>query len=171
MKPTGKKSPFAIRAVVLLLICLMVIGAAGCFPRVRMPFNGNITFHEITAVIPSSFIRDSTQSNDELWVFEKGNYKQCIILSRKPADEDVDTMLDNYVAYLIEEFGANAERGTYLYSEAVHSTLTRNGQFCQEILFVYHGYCYAVALRGGTEEEFQSLLNNVNTPDTINVEV
>ena len=56
----------------LLLLCFAAALFSGCaFENVRMPFNGKIEFHDITAVIPSDFIRDSTQSKDDLWVFEK----------------------------------------------------------------------------------------------------
>ena len=46
--------------------------------------------------------------------------------------------------------------------DAVHSTYTREEQFCQEMLFVYNGSIYALALRGGTEEEFDAFLKSVN---------
>ena len=152
------KKTVLILAALLLLLC-------GCGRRARMPFNGQVTFHEITATIPEDFVRDSTQSNDDLWIFEHGGYSKMILLSRKDAAGDADAALDDYVEYL-QSLGADAERGRFLNADAVHSTYTKDGQYCQEILFLYHGSFYAVALRGGTEEEFQSLLDEVNTPET-----
>jgi hypothetical protein len=152
------KKTVLILAALLLLLC-------GCGRSSRMPFNGQVTFHEITATIPDSFVRDSTQSSDDLWVFEHGGYSKMILLSRTDVAGDADAALDDYVAYM-QSLGADAERGRFLNADAVHSTYTRDGQYCQEILFVYQGSFYAVALRGGTEEEFQSLLDEVNTPET-----
>ena len=152
------KKAVLILAALLLLLC-------GCGRRAQMPFNGQVMFHEITATIPEDYIRDSTQSSDDLWVFEHGGYSKMILLSRKDAAGDVDAALDDYVEYLQSQ-GADAERGQFLNADAVHSTYTRDGKYCQEIMFVYQGSFYAVALRGGTEEEFQSLLDEVNTPET-----
>lgn len=151
-----------------LLILVISVYAAGCglISGVRMPFNGDITFHDITATVPESFIRDSTQSNNDMWIFESGNYSEYIIISRTDITKDTDTALNDYVDYMIEQ-GAESQRGTFLYTDAVLSTYTKDGKYCQEILFAYNGSFYAVALRGGTEEEFQSLLDTVNTPDTV----
>ena len=148
------------------LLCLAILLLlSGCVRQGGMPFNGKVTFHEITATVPDSFLRDSTQSNDDLWVFEKGGYDQILLLSRKDIGEDPDAALDGYVTYLRAE-GADAERGQFLYADAVHATYTKDGQYCQEILFVYHDSLYSVALRGGTEEDFQAILDEVNTPET-----
>ena len=48
--------------------------------KVKMPFNGEVTFHDMNVTIPSSFIRDTTQSSDDIWVFECNNYKSYIML-------------------------------------------------------------------------------------------
>ena len=150
------------KLVPVLLAILMLVG---CGRRSDMPLNGPVTFHEITATIPSSYVRDSTQSSEDLWVFEHGGYSKIILLSRRDIQGDPDAAIDNYVAYMQSE-GCDATRGTFLYTDAVLSTYTKENQFCQEIVFVYNGLFYSVALRGGTEDEFQSLLNDVNTPET-----
>lgn len=126
-----------------------------------MPFNGDIEFHDLSLTIPASFIRDSTQSNDDLWLFEKGFYDQLIILSRQDLKGDADATLDDYAAYLTQE-GVSAERTTFLQNDAVHSNYTKDDQFCQEILFVYNDSIYALALRGGTVEEFSDFLKTVS---------
>ena len=150
------------RLVPVLFAILLLTGCAG---RSDMPFNGLLTFHEITAVIPSSYVRDSTQSSADLWVFEQGGYSKTILLSRKDIQGDQDASIDGYVAYMQSE-GSDSARGTFLNTDAVLSTYTKENQYCQEMLFVYNGSFYSVALRGGTEEEFQSLLDEVNTPET-----
>ena len=113
-----------------------------------MPFNGPITFHELALTIPDGFIRDSTQSTQDAWLFEKGFYSRLIILTRNDQNGDVDASLDSYRERM-KEIGAASERTTFLDQPAVHSAYTKDNTYCQEILFIYHGSYYAVALRGG----------------------
>ncbi len=147
-------------AVVWILIVVMAGCLAGCGKGSDMPYSGDIRFHEMTATIPGSFVRDSTQSREDLWIFEKGFYSELIILSRSDITGDVGASLDDYVAYMKEQ-GADSQRETFLQMEAVSSVYTKDGVFCQEMLFAYNGSFYAIALRGGTEDEFQSLLNTI----------
>lgn len=146
---------------VLLLILAMICSLVGCRPPSDMPYNGDITFHKLTMTIPSTFIRDSTQSSNDVWLFEKGYYDQLIILSRKDITGETDASLDGYVEYMSEQ-GAKSERTTFLEYSAVLSEYTKDDQFCQEMLFAYNGSFYAIALRGGTQQEFQTLLNTVS---------
>ena len=149
------------KVITLLLIILILFTLDGCMFRSNMPFNGDIEFHDLSLTIPESFIRDSTQSNDDLWLFEKGRYSQLIILSRQDLDGDESSTLDDYAAYLSEQ-GVEVSKTTFLQHDAVHSTYTKEEQFCQEMLFVYNGSIYALALRGGSVEEFDAFLNSVN---------
>lgn len=114
-------------------------------------------------MIPEKFIRDSTQSTEDLWIFEHGNYAEYIIISRKDINGDTVASLENYVDYMKEQ-GATSEITTFLEKDAVHSTYNLADIFCQEILFAHDGSFYAVALRGGTEEDFKNLLDTVNIP-------
>ena len=155
------------RSVLLLLpILILTLLFPGC-GRSGMPYNGEIQFHDISAVIPKDFIRDSTQSNEDLWVFEKGFYAECILITRSDAAENVSAQLDGY-ADRMTELGAESVRGTCLDTAAVLTTYTKDGQFCQEILFPCNGSIYAFALRGGTEQAFQSLLEGIHIPETGN---
>ena len=61
----------------------------------------------------------------------------------------------------MKEQGVASEITTFLENEAVHSAYTQDEVFCQEMLFAYNGSFYAIALRGGDEETFQSLLETV----------
>ena len=124
-----------------------------------MPFNGDVTFHDLKITIPTSYIRDSTQSDQDLWIFEQDGYEQVILLSRVDQQGDADQLLDEYVT-LMQERQASAQRTTFLDQGAVHSTYTQDGTYCQEMLFLYNGSCYAIALRGGTENDFSELLNS-----------
>ena len=138
----------------------MLVLFVGCAPRVQMPFNGNVSFHKLSVTIPESFIRDSTQSNEDLWVFERGNYTEYILLSRKDYSGNVKFGLEEYVDYM-KENGAASKLTTFLEGDAVHTTYTREGEFCQEMLFYHENAFYAVTLRGGTEETFQELCASV----------
>ena len=148
------------RYITVVTVLILLISLVSCGSRSDMPYNGDITFHEIGIGIPQNFIRDSTQSTSDAWIFEKGFYKQMIIITRNDLGGEVGAVLDNYVAYMTE-MGCDSSRTTFAELESVHTTYTKDGQFCQEMLFVYNNSTYAIALRGGTEEEFQALLDSV----------
>ena len=144
----------------LFLALSILFTVSGCGFRPNMPFNGDIEFHDLALTIPASFIRDSTQSDDDLWLFEKGFYDQLIILSRQDLVGDEAATLDDYAAYLSEQ-GAEVSRTSFLQRDAVHSAYTREEQFCQEIVFIHNESIYAIALRDGTQEEFFDFLKTV----------
>ena len=155
------KNRFVVKLLLLILAVVLVGSLAGCSFGSNMPFNGDVCFHEMNVTIPTSFIRDSTQSNEDLWLFEKDRYSELIILSRKDITAEASAALDSYAEYLIEQ-GVDVTRETFLDMDAIFSTYTRDGVFCQEMLFAYNGSFYAIALRGGTTEAFQSLLDTVS---------
>lgn len=151
----------------LTAVCLAAALLGGCAafgPRVKMPVNGDIVFHDIAAVVPSDYIRDSTQSSENVWIFEKGYYKKTAIFQRSDIREGVDADFDNYVD-LMKERGAESERVTFRGNEAVMSTYYKDDICCRELLFACNGSYYAFALRGGTEEEFNSFLNDIAIRD------
>ena len=149
------------KLITLFLALSILFTLSGCGFMSDMPFNGDIEFHDLSLTIPESFIRDSTQSDDDLWLFEKGFYDQLIILSRQDLDGEEAVTLEDYAAYLTEQ-GVDVNKTTFLQHDAVHSTYTREDQFCQEMLFVHNGSIYALALRGGTVEEFDAFLKTVS---------
>lgn len=57
------------------LILLVLFVSSGCF-GIQMPFNADIQFHDIALTVPERFIRDSSQSKEDLWVFEHDNYSE-----------------------------------------------------------------------------------------------
>lgn len=149
-----------IRITAMALLLVIMAAFCGCNSNTDMPFNGEISFHEISVTIPEDFIRDSSQSNDDMWAFEKNFYEECIIISRTDINGDTTLSLENYADYM-EEQGAMSEVTVFSDKEAVHSTYTKDNQYCQEMLFAHNGSFYAVALRGGDENEFETLLNTV----------
>ena len=123
--------------IISIIVCLLLTAAAiiplsGC-QRINMPFNGKITFHDITAVIPKDFIRDSTSSNEDLWVFEKGMYSETIIISRQDLQGDAIKVLDDYVELMLER-GAESSRGKYLYTDAVMSKYIKDSEYCHSVI-------------------------------------
>lgn len=125
-----------------------------------MPFNGDIEFHNITLTIPENYIRDSTQSTEDFWVFESGFYKKCILLSRNDANIAAAQILEDYVE-LMKERETNSEIISFMNEDAVLSTYYKDGVYCQELLFVHDSSSYAVALRGGTEAEFKEITDTI----------
>lgn len=150
------------KIITLLIVLSMLLGLSACLFRSNMPFNGDIEFRDLSLTIPKDFIRDSTQSNDDLWLFEAGGYERLIILSRQDLEgEEADT-LDSYADYLREQ-GMEVSRTTFLQHDTVQSAYTREEQFCQEVCFVHNGSVYALALRGGTVEDFDEFLTSVSS--------
>lgn len=148
------------RLLVLILILAVAANLTGCINRSDMPFNGDIRFHDLTLTIPKDYIRDSTESTEDLWVFEKGFYSQYIIITRNDIQGDATESLNSYAEYLTEQ-GVQVRRETFLETEALISSWTNGDLFCQELMFACNGSLYAVSLRGGTEEEFQSLIRTI----------
>ena len=149
------------KLISLFLVFILAFSLASCS---KMPFNGEIEFHNISLTIPERFIRDSTQSNDDLWIFERGGYSEYIIISRKDFTGNVKTALDDYVAYM-KENSAESEIISFLDDDAVLSTYYMDNVYCQEILFTYHNSFYAVALRGGTQSDFAEITDTIRLRD------
>ena len=143
--------------VCIFLAIIFVFSLSACS---QMPFNGDIEFHDISLTIPERFIRDSTQSNDNLWVFECDNYSEYIIISRKDVTGETQSALADYAEYM-KESGAESEIVSFLNDKAVLSAYYKDDEFCQEILFAYRNSFYAVALRGGSQNDFAEITNTI----------
>lgn len=123
----------AARIMTMVLALLFAICPLALAVQSDMPFNGTIAFHKITLTIPKIYIRDSTQSTADFWVFERGFYSQYIMLSRKDVQKDADEALDLYAGYLTEQ-GARSQRDTFLQLEAVRSEAVQEDGLWQEVL-------------------------------------
>ena len=154
------------RIIAFILIAVMLVSFASCGGNMpyneNMPYNGDIVFHDIKVYIPQSFIRDSTKSSDEAWVFEKGFYKEFIIIKRDAVSEDASAELDSYAEYLAEQ-GITAERIAFQGREAVMSESAQS----YELIFEYNSYFYAISLRGGSKDDFNTLVNTVGIENNI----
>ena len=144
-------------AVALLLLLSVLL--AGCYSGSDMPFNGEIVFHDISITIPDEFIRDSQQSNEDLWAFERGFYKQLIILRRTDAFEDspqsIAALMEQY-----ESMGGTSQKITQ-YENAYSAQYTKDGVLCREVVFIYGDSVYCIAMRGASDEEYAALLDTV----------
>lgn len=141
------------KLVSLTVIFVLIFSLSACS---KMPFNGEIDFNEISLTIPERFIRDSTQSNDDFWVFEHDNYSEYILISRKDITGDVQASLEAYADYM-KENGAESEIISFLDTDAVFSTYYKDDMYCQELLFPCNNSFYSVALRGGNESGFEEI--------------
>lgn len=148
------------RVLIIFMVAFMCVFTCGCVNKSEMPFNGDVEFHSIALTVPEKFIRDSTQSTEDFWVFEHGIYSELILISRKDIAGDASALLDAYVESM-KEVDANSERTTFLDGDAVHSTYYLEDVFCQEILFPYNNSFYAVALRGGDETVFKEITDTI----------
>lgn len=151
----NSKTAIAKLLIPVLLLSLMLSACGGS----NMPFNGEVSFHGIALTIPEDYIRDSTESTKDLWVFEKGFYSRYIILSRKDGNGDA-AAVDSYAAYLTEQ-GVQVQQGRFLDQKALLSGWYEGEMFCQELFFIWDGSFYAISLRGGTEADFDELIQSV----------
>ena len=159
----------SIRIIGIAMLSLLLIGStAGCSllgGSSDMPPT-EITFYDINISLPYGYIIDSTQSNEYLRVYEKGFYTSLIILSIDAFEGDPAEWLDGYADY-VNQNGWTAQRTTFMDHDAVYSVFTdKEGKPGREMMFIYNNYCYAVSLRGGTEQDFNDLLATVNLKDT-----
>ena len=156
-----------IAVCLLLTLSLSLLCSCGILRRVISYFSSSdapddtVAFYGITVGIPAGFVIDSTQSTAEVRLYERGWYRELIILSCKSAGGAGEEALDEY-ADAMRKSGCDSSLTEFLGRPAVLTTYTRDGQFCQEILFLYRDAFYAVALRGGTEEAFAGLTGSVS---------
>ena len=93
-----------ISKIFVLILMLILLGSLwGCRTHSDMPYNDDITFHKMNVTIPQNFIRDSTQSNEDAWLFESGFYSKLIILSRNDTTGNTNASLANYVEYMKQQ--------------------------------------------------------------------
>ena len=150
----------------LFLAVVLVLSLAACSD---VPFNGDIEFNDIALTIPENFVRDSTQSNENFWVFERNGYAEYILISRSFSEKEEAQVLENYVEKM-RGIGAESEIVSFSGKDAVLSKYNKDNTFCQEILFPHNGDFYAVALRGGTEESFKSLIGTISLIERVEAE-
>lgn len=144
----------------VILLVSMLLTLSGCLGMSRMPFNGDITFHDITLTIPDKYIRDTTKSDKDTWVYEYDSYAEYILIMRKDFSGDEAATLEQYAAYMTEN-DAESEIVAFLDGNAVHTSYTKNNQFCQEMLFIHGDSVYAVTLRGCPKVIFENVINSV----------
>ena len=94
------------------------------------------------------------------YTYTKGEYKKYIIITRSDITGDTFESLENYVDYM-KDNDADSSLTTFLDNDAVLSTYELDGLYCQEILFPHNESFYAVALRGSTADEFNTLTNTI----------
>ncbi len=155
------------KILILVFIMISIIFCYGCTPGIDMPFNGDIEFHGISLTVPERFIRDSTQSNEDLWIFEQGNYNEYIIISRKDITGDIAASLESYAEYM-KENNADSNIVSFMDADAVYTVYYLEDVYCQEILFPHNGSFYAVALRGGTDDSFKEITDTIQKRTSIN---
>ncbi|MBR1770973.1 MAG: DUF2905 domain-containing protein [Lachnospiraceae bacterium] len=157
----SKKKVFLIIGLVAgaLLVGLVILWLLIAYVFIRMPFNGDVTFHDFSVYVPEKYVRDSTQSNDALWVYEYQNYTSYILLHKsETADPNAD--LAAYADYITER-GGSAAWGERRGVDVLDVAYTQDNKACRETVFVLNGSLYSVALRGGTEDEFTALRDSI----------
>lgn len=147
-----------------VIICLvMLISFSGCGfsdAYTEMPFNGDIVFHDMSLTIPVEFVRDSTQSSEDFWIFESGSYSEYIILSRSDIDKDETDTFNNYCSFITGQ-GGEASLGSFKGNEGVLCYYIKDDMYCQELMFSYNGSIYNITVRDGEEGRFTAITDSV----------
>ena len=154
---TGKKI-FALSVVVFVVFSLCACTNGDAYTK--MPLGGNVTFHEIFLTIPENFVRDSTASSEDLWIFEKGFYKEYLIIKRSDNNADATETFGNYNNFIIEQ-GGNSTLGKFIGKEAVLCSYTKEDFYCQELMFEYKDSIYNITLRDGDSDTFGAIMDSV----------
>jgi len=149
-----------ISLIAMLMVMLAVL--CSCGTGSRMPFNGKVEFHGIEITIPDSYVRDSTQSNDDMWVFEQGNYSKYIIMSCKTAEDGSDHIV-SYSSFIVN-MGGTVEYVEFMGHNGMCAVYEKDNETCYETLFVIDDEVYSIALRGGDEVEYMELMDTVKIP-------
>lgn len=142
---------------IVLAVLLMVL--TGCGGMSDMPFNGDIMFHDVSMTVPEKFIRDSAQSNADLWIFEHDNYSQILLMSRDDVVEDTPEKMEEMMDFYGTIGGTSTKYEEY--AHAYRAEYTKDDMACQEVMFIYGDNLYTITLRGATAEEFSKLLDSV----------
>lgn len=165
-----RRAAIKMAKVIMLLIAVCCVLSA-CTSSKEMPFNGKIQFHEICLEIPKNFVRDSTQSKEDLWVYEHHNYASYILLLYKDASgvQNPEEELASYGEYICGQGGSVVETGSASFNEddvpyIILSYITNDDKEGREFYFFYNDSFYSVALRGGSEEEFVTLYESIGVP-------
>lgn len=115
--------------------------------------------------LPDGYVRDSTESTADLWIFEKGFYREYVMLMRKELTGDAAALMNSYAAYLTEQ-GAISVGTIFKGHEALRSSMNQGGVLWQEVYFVHGDSTYAIAMRGGSEADFDAIINTVRMLET-----
>ena len=138
----------------------MVLLCTGCGLQFDMPLGGAVEFHDIAVTLPDGYVRDSTESTGDLWIFETGFYRKYVMLVRKDLTGDAAALMNSYAAYLTEQ-GALSVKTIFNGHEALRSSMNQGGVLWQEVYFAHGDSTYAIALRGGSEADFEAIINTV----------
>ena len=119
-----------------------------------MPFNGEVTFHDMNVTIPSSFIRDTTQSSDDIWVFECNNYKSYIMLIHGALEMQGGMTSPEEYCESLQSTGAASEVTSYRGYPCVYTTsVTNNGMYATEAVFFVGDTSYALTMCTTDEDD------------------
>ena len=151
----------------VLVVALAVILLVGCTGKSgKMPFNGEVTFHDMNVTIPSSFIRDSTQSKEDVWVFERDNYKSYIMLIHGALEMQGGMSTPEKYSESLRSTGATSEVKSFNGYPCVYTTsVANNGMYATETVFFVGDTSYALTMCTANEAdmaEYQTVYDSLS---------
>lgn len=163
--------------IVIMLLMFMLSGTNGLFEKKEietvetipieeemvnrlenMPLTGSVKFWDINLDLPKEYVRDSTCSTIDEFIYESGNYKKYIVLTYAYSGYDMEDYYD-----LMSDRGCDVEYRDILSSKSVVSRwYDDEDKYRQEVYMKVKGGTYAIMLCGGDEEEFEALIEEIN---------
>ncbi len=141
----------------ILLALIMLVSLISC-DSAKVPVNGEIKFHEISLIIPSEFIGDTSQSNEDKWVFTSPEHE--IVLTRTDRIAPINHMIRDYCK-LMEERNVSATEMKLGRLYTARAIYMQDGISCKEIFLVYRESAYTITLKGVATTEFDDLVNTI----------
>ena len=130
-------------------------------PGAEMPFNGDVTFHDMHVTIPKSFIRDSTQSSEDVWVFERRNYTDYIMLFRGALEMQGGLTTPENYCEIMQAGGAESEVTDFQGLPCVYTvSIANNGMYATEAVVFVNDTTYALTMCTKNEadmEEYETI--------------
>ena len=121
-----------------------------------MPFNGDVTFHDMSVTIPESFIRDSTQSSEDVWIFERKNYTDYIMLFRGALEMQGGLTTPENYCEIMQSGGAESEVIDFQGLPCVYTvSIANNGMYATEAVVFVNDTTYALTMCTKNEADME----------------
>ena len=149
-------------AIFLLVLTLLFLFVACDAHSDELQLGGTATFYDVEYRTPELYVFDSTQSKEDFVVYERGWHDKLLLMSRSDVTQDPARLHLEKYANNMKKVGAEyCEFIEFKGGEAVLAKYIADDKNCIEVYFIHGNSKYAIAMRGETEENFNTFINSV----------